>query len=144
MIRLAMLLAIAMSVSAQMLPLSPWWDSPIAQNLGLSSDQTARLRAIAAEHRGKLLDASVLLKKEEAAVAEIIKSDPVDVAKAREAVERSIVARGQLSRAVAEMSLQMRLVLTARQWEELEKRQAAPSMGTGRKNSPAARFPHQD
>ncbi len=144
MIRILLILVALVSAQAQVLPLSPWWDSPIAENLELSAEQKTHLRQIAADHRAKLLDASSNLKKEEAAVAAIIKSDPVDAARAREAIERSIAARGRLSRTVAEMSLQMRLALTAHQWEELEKRQSAPAMGLTRKSGSGAKAPHQE
>ncbi len=141
MMRLLLLLIALSTASAQVLPLAPWWDLPVAENLGLSAEQKTRLRAIADEHRGKLLEASAALRKEETVIATLMKVDPVDAARAREAIERSIVARGRLSRAVAEMSLQMRLVLNAKQWDELEKRQAAPSMGLTRKSGKTA---HQD
>jgi hypothetical protein len=47
--------------------------------------------------------------------------DPVDQAKANQAIERLIAARTDLTRTLSQMSLKLRTVLTEQQWRDLER-----------------------
>ena len=58
-------------------------------------------------------------------------AEPMDERRAEAALENLAQARANLTRAFSQMSLKLRLVLTAEQWKELQKRQ--PGEGRGRK-----------
>jgi Spy/CpxP family protein refolding chaperone len=102
--------------------LFPWWDSRVVRDLNLSEDQRNQIQAIGREFRDRLTDQRAVVKKAEGALQDAMNGDPVDEAKAGAATESLIAARGELSRTFFRMGLQMRKVLTAQQWQELQSR----------------------
>jgi hypothetical protein len=52
--------------------------------------------------------------------------DPVDTARTNQAIGRLIEARSDLTRTLSELSLKLRLVLTERQWQQLQQRRPRP------------------
>ena len=66
--------------------------------------------------------------------------NPVDHRKAGEAIERLAGARGDMTRALSQMSLKLRTVLTAEQWQELQRRQPGRlGFPTGGRRGPGGR-----
>jgi Spy/CpxP family protein refolding chaperone len=107
----------------------PWWDRPIAKDLNLTADQSSQIRSTIRDYRGKLLDGRAALEKAERELREALELDQVDTQRANQAIEDLAHARGNLTRTFSQMTLQLRLVLTPQQWQELRKRRAA---GEGR------------
>jgi Spy/CpxP family protein refolding chaperone len=102
--------------------LTPWWDRPVVRNLGLTEDQLTQVRAIVSESRDHLIQLRAAVRSAEGALADEMGKDPVDTNKASGAIDRVVAARGDLMRAVSQMSLKMRQILTYSQWQELRKR----------------------
>lgn len=102
--------------------LTPWWDRPVVRNLGLSDDQLTQVRAIVSDSKPNLLQLRAAVKSAEAALADAMSQDPVDTNKAEAAIDKVVSARGDLMRAISQMSLKLRQILTASQWQELRKR----------------------
>jgi hypothetical protein len=73
----------------------------------------------------------IRVNQAEQALAEQFNRNPVDPGKTKEAIERLVDARSDLTRTLTELSLKLRLVLTERQWQELQRRR--PNRGD---NSP--------
>jgi Spy/CpxP family protein refolding chaperone len=118
------LLLLAATAVAQRAPMGlyAWWDSPVAKDLNLSADQTARVRATVREFRNRLIDLRGAVRKAELDTADAFNDDPFDLKRATEAVDRLSAARGELGRALAQLSLRLRAVLTVDQWRELQRR----------------------
>ena len=110
-------------VRAQVPGLFPWWNSPIAGNLGLSDVQKTQIRARLDEWLDRIIILNRNLNEAEAAMRAQFDREPIEERKATEAIEKAVAARAELTRAVSMMSLQLRQVLTAEQWRELQRRQ---------------------
>lgn len=117
---------------AQLPGIFPWWDSPLVRDLNLSEDQRKQIRATVREYRDRLIEQRAALQKAEARLQDLLNEDQVDEAKASEAVEQVIAARGELTRTLARMAVKMRHVLTVQQWQELQRRRMEPRVGPGR------------
>jgi Spy/CpxP family protein refolding chaperone len=102
-----------------------WWDNPIASGLELSDAQRVQIRSVTGEYRGKMMEVRDAVRKAESDLDEVFNQDAVDQRKGAEAIERLTKARGDMTKAVAEMSLRMRSVLTPQQWQELRQREQA-------------------
>jgi Spy/CpxP family protein refolding chaperone len=100
----------------------PWWESPLAGGLNLTEDQRQQIRATVRECRPRLIDLRAAVEKAEGEVADAFNDPSIDQRRGMEAIERLIAARGDLTRAISEMTLRLRLVLTPRQWQELQER----------------------
>jgi Spy/CpxP family protein refolding chaperone len=103
----------------------PWWDSPIVRNLNLTEDQQKQIRATVRDYRDRLIELRAAAEKAEGALQDAMSEDPVDEAKANQAIERVVAARGDMMRTVSQMSVKLRKVLTPAQWQELQKRRPA-------------------
>jgi Spy/CpxP family protein refolding chaperone len=101
-----------------------WWDSPIAQNLNLTPEQQKQIRGTVREFRDRLIEQRAGVQKAEAGFMDFLNDDQVNEAKAKEAVDKLVAARGDLMRSVSLMSLRLRAVLTPQQWQELQRRRA--------------------
>jgi Spy/CpxP family protein refolding chaperone len=111
--------------------LTPWWDRPVVRNLGLSEDQLMQIRAITRESRDRLIQLRAAVRSAEAALADEFSEDRINVDSAQADIEKVVSARGELMRAISEMSLKVRQVLTYSQWQELRRRgapRALPSL----------------
>ena len=133
MIRVALLLVLFVgSVFAQRpRGFFPWWDRPVARDLNLSAQQQRQIRTTVRDYRGKLMEARAAVEKAETEFEDAFNAEPMDERRAEAALENLAQARANLTRAFSQMSLKLRLVLTAEQWKELQKRQ--PGEGRGRK-----------
>jgi Spy/CpxP family protein refolding chaperone len=131
--RLVFLFALAAALCfGQALEDFAWWDSPIAQNLNLTLEQQKQIRETVREFRDRLIEQRAGVQKAEAGFMDFLNDDQVNETKAKEAVERLVVARGDLMRSVSQLSLKLRAVLTPLQWQELRRRRG-PQGAPGRR-----------
>jgi Spy/CpxP family protein refolding chaperone len=117
-------------VQQERLELTPWWDRPVVRNLGLSNDQMKQVRVILRDSRDRLLQLRATVGSAEGALSDAFCEDPINRGKAENAIEKVVSARGELMRAVSQMSLRLRQVLTYSQWQELRKRGAERVLST--------------
>ena len=116
-----------------------WWENKLAVNsLNLSEAQTKQLSSIQAAYVSRLNDLRALVNKADNNLEDVFKQSPSDELKAEAAIDQYANARDNLTRALSKLSLQMRNVLTADQWQELLNRQAGragarPGLGRGRR-----------
>lgn len=114
-----------------------WWDGRIAKDLNLSDEQSRQIYATVGEYRSRVFDLRQTVDKAEADLEQAFNEDPVDQRKANDAIERLAAARADLTRTLSQMTLKMRSVLTAQQWQDLRKRQPTwPNRQGGRRHGP--------
>jgi len=101
-----------------------WWNSPVVQDLKLSDSQQRQIRLTVKEYRVRLLDIRARLEKAENDLEALFNQDPVDSPKANEAIDRLASTRSELTRALSQMSLKLRSLLNAQQWQQLQDYQA--------------------
>jgi Spy/CpxP family protein refolding chaperone len=133
MIRFALVLLFSTVMLAQPRGPRPWWDREVAKELNLTDVQTKQLAQIQEDFRPRMKTVRDEVNRAEAAVDAAFNEDPVDDAKAEEAINRLAAARGELTKAVSQMDLKLRKVLTAQQWQQLNNR------GRGRWPGPGSR-----
>jgi Spy/CpxP family protein refolding chaperone len=107
----------------------PWWESGVVKDLNLSEDQMKQIRDIQAASRAPLSDLRTAGQKADVALEAIFNEDQIDWQKAGDAIERATRARADLTRALSQLSLKLRSVLTIAQWQELQRRR--PGIGPG-------------
>ena len=100
----------------------PWWTSPVVHDLGLTPQQTERIKQIVRSYRDRLFDAHNDANKAEAELKDILNEPKVNPATAKSAIDRLAQARAENTRLITEMSVHIRSVLTFDQWRELVKR----------------------
>jgi len=103
--------------------LFPWWDSPMVGGLDLTDAQRAEIRSVIQEYRGRMMEVRGAVQKAESDLEAVFNDDTVDQRRGSEAIDRLTKARADMTKSVSEMSLRMRAVLTAQQWQELQRRQ---------------------
>ncbi len=104
----------------------PWWNNPVANGLNnLTDAQTKQIGATVAEYRDRLRDLYAQVNTAESGLEEIFNQETIDQRKADQAVDQLANARGDLTRTLSQMSLKLRTVLTAEQWQDLQNRQRA-------------------
>ena len=101
----------------------PWWSNRVVQDLNLSDAQKNDIGAVVKDYRGKMMELRSSIQKADADVQAAFDENPVDQRKANDAIERLASARADLTRTLSQMSLKLRTVLTADQWQELQRRQ---------------------
>jgi len=100
----------------------PWWNSPVASDIGLTQAQTARIKQIVHNYRDRLFDARNNVQKAEAALDEVMNDADMSPEAAKPVIERVAQARANVSRVFLEMSTHIRQVLTFDQWKKLVER----------------------
>lgn len=100
-----------------------WWDNPVANGLNLSETQNKQIRSIVAEYRSKLIDLRANEEKAQGDFQDVFNDAPADQRRANDSIERLSNARGEMTKVISQMSLKMRNVLTAEQWQQLRDRQ---------------------
>ncbi len=100
----------------------PWWNSPVTREIGLSAEQNQKIHQIVRSYRDRLLDARNNVLKANGDLEDILNGPEVDPAKAQATIERVAAARAASTRAILEMSVRLRAVLTLDQWRQLVKR----------------------
>jgi Spy/CpxP family protein refolding chaperone len=104
-----------------------WWNRPeIAKDLNLTTAQRQQIRATVQQYRPHLLNVRSEVNRAEQELADQFNREPVDMAKANEAIERLVDARSDLTRTITQLSLKLRLVLSEQQWQELQRRRPGP------------------
>ncbi len=103
-----------------------WWDQPIVRDLGLSEEQNKKIRATVAESRDQLIQLRGAADKAEAVLQQIMNDEKVDPRRGQEAIDQVVTTRADMMRAVAQMSLKLRMVLTSAQWQILQKKESQP------------------
>lgn len=120
---IAILALFSLSLAAQLpKPFYPWWSSQVVKDLNLNQGQRIQVRTTIRDYRGRLLDLRSQIETAERDLEYQFNQQPVDGAKANEAIERLAGARADLTRTLSQMSLKLRAVLTQQQWQELQKR----------------------
>jgi Spy/CpxP family protein refolding chaperone len=114
-----------------------WWENKVAVNsLNLSETQTRQLGAIQGSYVSRLMDLRAAVNKAESNLEDVFNQTAPDELKAEAVIDQYANARENLTRTLSKLSLQMRNVLTADQWQELQNRQAARAVqGRGRRGS---------
>ena len=103
----------------------PWWETPLVRDMNLSEDQQKQIRKIQRETRSQMVDLRYAQEKAEVELENQFNEETVDTRKTNDAIEKLVRARGDLTRAFAQLSLKLRAVLTPQQWQELQKRRPA-------------------
>jgi hypothetical protein len=102
----------------------PWWTSPVVNDIGLSKEQTQKIRQVVRSYRDRLFDARNASNKAEADLEDILNNATVSPSQAQPVIERLAQARANTTRLFTAMSVEIRAVLTQEQWRELVKRWA--------------------
>jgi Spy/CpxP family protein refolding chaperone len=132
--RLLLWLALPALVCAQPRPANlGWWDNPVASGLDLTEAQERQIRDIVREYRDRMIDAQAAVEKAENDLEDVFNEPTVDQRRGSEAIARLVAARAAQTKVVSEMTLRLRAVLTAGQWQELQRRERERTSGRGRR-----------
>src|SRR5258708_18810830 len=119
---LILALPVALSAQSSRGP-HPWFlDGDVVRDLSVSDAQLKQIRKTQKDFRSRMFDLRDAVNKSEGELAAIFNEDPVDQNKANDAINRLVAARGELTKAVSQMDLQLRTILTAQQWQGPAKR----------------------
>jgi Spy/CpxP family protein refolding chaperone len=108
-----------------------WWDNPVANGLNLSEAQNTQIRAIVREYRTKLIDLRASEDKAQGDLQDVFNDTPNDQRRANDAIDRLASARAEATKTLSQMSLRLRNVLTAEQWQQLRDREQNRFRGRG-------------
>ena len=109
-----------------------WWtNTALLQRLGLTDDQKTRIERAYENHRSRIMSASEQLEKDEAQLAKLLDTDPLDRNAALAQIDRVAQSRSEVERANSAMMLEMREHLTRAQWSQLSTQAAPYGVGTG-------------
>jgi Spy/CpxP family protein refolding chaperone len=98
----------------------------------LTEAQKTDINGIVKDYRTKMMDLRSTMEKADKEVAAAFGENPVDQKKANDAIEKLAASRGELTRTLSQMSLKLRMVLTADQWQDLQQRSAEGRNGRGK------------
>ena len=126
------------------MPGGAWWkDSRIAQEIGLSDQQTTQIEKIFQDHRLQLVDLHANLEKAEIAMEPMMQADQPNEGQITSQIDKISQARAALEKSNALMLLGIRKVLTADQWKKLQttererrERSPFPAMAPGGPGGP--------
>jgi hypothetical protein len=97
-----------------------WWtNAALVQRLGLTEDQKAKIERTFENHRLTIVSTTDLLEREEALLARLLDTEPIDRNAVLTQIDRVVQARSETERASAAMTLEMREHLTRAQWAQL-------------------------
>ena len=115
----------------------PWWDGNIAKNANLSDAQQKQVEQIQRDYRPRMIETRKAVNKANAAVAAAFNEDPVDQTKANAAIEQLASANAEATRAVSQLELKLRTILTTQQWQAMNGGHSWPDRpGPGRRRGP--------
>ena len=121
---------------------SYWWNNKLVVNsLNLSDAQLKQMNETQAAYVGRLSDLRAAVNKAESNFDSIFNQETIDPRKADAAVDQLAAARGDLTRTISQLSLNLRKILTSDQWQALRDQQAArpaqkgPFPGRGRRGA---------
>ena len=113
-----------------MVPDTAWWtNTALVARLGLTDVQKSRIESTFEAHRQNLVSSKELLEKEEAQLARLLEAEAIDRSAVFTQINRVTQARGEMERANATMTLEMREQLTRAQWMQLQGAQPAAVSG---------------
>jgi hypothetical protein len=132
-----------------------WWtNTALVERLGITDEQKARIERAFENHRQRIVSSTEQLEKDEAQLAKLLEAESIDRNAILGQIDRVVQARGEMERANAAMTLEMRESLTAAQWAQLPQPNAnvriltlpagvpgARSGGGGRGGAPAQTSP---
>jgi Spy/CpxP family protein refolding chaperone len=127
--RTVVLLLVAAATLCGQMPkgIYQWWNrAEIRRDLDLSPQQQKRIQATVKEFRPHLVEVREAVERAEVELQTQFDRDPVDEGRANQAIGRLIEARSDLTRTLSELSLKLRVVLTEKQWQELQRRRPLP------------------
>jgi len=104
--------------------MTAWWDQPIARDLGLSDQQNSQIRATVAESRGRLIQLRAAVDSAENVLHDLMDQQAVDLGRAQAAIDQVVSTHAEMMRAVAQMSLKLRAILSYAQWQQLQQRES--------------------
>jgi Spy/CpxP family protein refolding chaperone len=97
-----------------------WWmNTPLMQRLGITDEQQSKIEKTFENHLQSILSTTASLEKEEAQLARLMDSDPIDQNAVYTQIDRVIQARSEVERINSVMTVEMRQYLTRTQWEQL-------------------------
>jgi Spy/CpxP family protein refolding chaperone len=120
----------------------PWWDGDLSKNANLSEAQQKQVLQIRGDFRPHMREVQLAVNKADADLAAAFNEEPVDQAKANDAINRLAAAHGEANRTVSQFSLKLRNVLTAQQWQEMQHPRPWPDRSDrpgGRRRGPPPR-----
>jgi Spy/CpxP family protein refolding chaperone len=106
--------------------MTAWWDQPIARDLGLTDQQNNQIRATVSESRGRLIQLRAAVDSAESVLRDLMDQQTVDVGRAQAAIDQVVATHAEMMRAVTQMSLKLRSILTYAQWQQLQQRESQP------------------
>ena len=93
-----------------------WWtNTELANRIGLTDDQKAKLQRAFENHRQTLAANTEAINKEEAQLAKLLEAEAIDRNAVLAQIDRVVQARSELERTNAAMTLEMREALTRAQ-----------------------------
>lgn len=105
-----------------------WWtDTALMARLGLTDLQKSRIESSFLAYKQNLTSAKETLEKEEAQLSRLLDADSIDRSAVQLQTQKVILARGEMERLNAAMTLEMREQLTRAQWVQLQQ----PNGGRG-------------
>jgi Spy/CpxP family protein refolding chaperone len=113
-----------------------WWENPVTSGLDLTEHQERQINEVVREYRSRLVDSRAAVDKAENDLEDVFNGPYVDQRRGAEVIEQLVEARAGLTKAVSEMTLRLRAILTAEQWQELQRRERSRSTGRGRRGGP--------
>jgi Spy/CpxP family protein refolding chaperone len=98
-----------------------WWtNTALVTKLGLTEVQKSKIENTFEAHRQNLTSSKDQLEKEEAQLAKLLEAESIERGSVFSQINRVIQARGEMERANATMTLEMREQLTRAQWTQLQ------------------------
>ncbi len=98
-----------------------WWDNPeVKQALGLSDDQVSRIREVVRARRDVLIDLRRAVEKKGLLLEDEVERQDFDLQKALAAAEAFQKVRRELENARTTLLLEIRGILTLKQFERLK------------------------
>jgi Spy/CpxP family protein refolding chaperone len=119
-----------------------WWRNAVTvKSLDLSDAQTKQLNQIQQSYVSRLMDLQAAVNNADRNLEEVFRQATIDDLKAETARDQYANARDNMTRQLTDMSLKMRRVLTAEQWQQLESMEsgrvgARGGQGRGRRGPP--------
>jgi|ERR1700677_724908 Spy/CpxP family protein refolding chaperone len=104
----------------------PWLNPEVAKQLNLSDAQTKQMDQVNQDFRQRLSAVRDEVNNAETAMDAVFNEDPVDPAKGTDAINRLAAARSELTKALSQHDLKIRMILTTQQWQQLKQIQHEP------------------
>jgi len=102
-------------------PSGAWWtNTALVQQLGLTDDQKTKIERTFENHRQSIVSSTAMLEKEETQLGRLLEAESLDRNAVLTQIDRVVQARGEMERANAAMTLEMREILTRPQWMQLQ------------------------